>query len=170
MNMPILNKKKALLFLPLVLFCMLFCHCKKDVERIYEVNNIDLLPPNTIKNKNKTNEQYVSIVYANLFQKALSANQLFEISQCLQSKGDQVLAREVLISNLMNKKNVIIPTDSVMRLDIDKFITETYIRFLVRRPTEAEKTYFRNYVKSNANVTPELIYFSFALSDEYMFY
>lgn len=168
--MPILNKKFASLIAVFLLCNLLFTQCKKEIERTYELNSIELLPPNTLKTKAKTNEQYVSILYANLFQKALSANQLFEISQCLQSKGDQVLAREVLISNFMNKKNVILPSDSIMRLDIDKFITETYIRFLVRRPTEAEKTYFRNFISSNANVTPELVYFSFALSDEYMFY
>jgi hypothetical protein len=170
MNMPILNKKFASFFAASVLCCLLFTQCKKEVERSYEVNSVELLPPNTMKTKAKTNEQYISILYANMFQKALSANQLFEISQCMQSKGDQVLAREVIISNFMNKKNVIIPADSIMRLDIDKFVTETYIRFLVRRPTEGEKTYFRNFITSNANVTPELVYFSFALSDEYMFY
>ena len=51
-----------------------------------------------------------------------------------------------------------------------KILYETYKRFLVREPTEAETTYFKNYINSDPNVTPELVYFAFALSNEYLFY
>ena len=54
--------------------------------------------------------------------------------------------------------------------DIDAFIDETYARFFVRLPTEAERTYVRNFIQGNPYMTPELVYFSFALSDEYMYY
>ena len=136
----------------------------------YQVNEVGLLPANAGKSKLKTNEQYAAILYANLFQKGMSANQLYDISECMQSIGDQQIAREVLISNFMNKSTVLIPSDSLMRADIGAFIDETYKRFLVRYPSEAERTYFINYITANPNVTAELVYFSFALSDEYMFY
>jgi len=142
--------------------------CKKD--KLYEVNGVDILPASTNKDKLKTNEQYVAILHANLFQTALSANELFDISQCIESIGDKELAREVVISNFMNKPGVIMPADSTMRADIDQFTIETYNRFLVRQPTEAEKTWFRNYITADPNVTPELVYFSFALGNEYLFY
>jgi len=57
-----------------------------------------------------------------------------------------------------------------MNLDIDKFITETYVRFYVRNPTESEKEYMKKTIKADPNITPELVYISFALSDEYMYY
>ena len=142
--------------------------CKKD--KLYEVNGVDILPSSANKDKLKTNEQYVAILHANLFQTALSANDLFDISQCIESIGDKELAREVIISNFMNKPGVMMPSDSVMRADIDQFTIETYNRFLVRQPTEAEKTWFRNYINADPNVTPELVYFSFALGNEYLFY
>lgn len=142
--------------------------CKKD--RIYEVDTVPLLPPSPNKDKEKTNEQYAAILHANLFQTALSANELFELSQCISSIGDKELAREVIISNFMNKPGVIIPSDSLMRADIDAFTVATYERFLVRQPTEAEKTWFRNFIESDPNVSAELVYFSFALSNEYLFY
>ncbi|MBK7555729.1 MAG: hypothetical protein IPI55_14330 [Flavobacteriales bacterium] len=100
----------------------------------------------------------------------MSANELYELDQCIQSIGDKELAREVIISNFMNKPGVIIPDDATMRANIDAFIIETYNRFLVRQPTEAEKTWFRNYIEADPNVTPEIIYFSFAMSNEYLFY
>lgn len=143
--------------------------CKKE-EDSYIVNTQLILPASAIKTKLKTDQQYVAILHANLFQTALSANQLYDIARCMESIGDKEVAREVIISNFMNKPGVQIPTDSVMRLDIDYFISETYERFLVRQPSQAEITYFKNYILADPNVTPELVYFSFALSNEYLFY
>jgi hypothetical protein len=144
--------------------------CKKTDENTYDVNNVNLLPPSAGKTKQKSNEQYVSILYANLFQQALSANRLFDITQCIESIGDKDIAREVIISNFMNKPDVLIPADSVMQNNPEQFVIDTYNRFLVRNPTVAEKTWFVNFINANPNVTPELVYFSFALSNEYMFY
>lgn len=150
------------------------CRKDKETDRSFGVNEIGLLPPNAGKTKQKTNEQFVAILYANLFQRALSANQIFDISQCMESIGDQEIAREVVISNFMNKPGTIIPTKAEMTADLNGFIVDTYNRFLVRNPTEAEKTYFNNYLTSRITpadtLLPELVYFSFALSDEYMYY
>jgi len=142
--------------------------CAEDP--IYEVNEVQLLPSNASKTKLKTDPQYVSILHANLFQTALSSGDIFQVSQCIQSIGDKGLAREVIISNFMNRPEVQLPTNAEMRADVDRFITETYNRFLVRNPTEAERQWFKNYISTHPNVTPELVYFSFSLTDEYLFY
>lgn len=143
--------------------------CKKDVF-LYEVDPVELGQYDGNKDREKSNQEYAAILHANLFQTALSPGDLYEIDQCIQSIGDKQLAREVIISNFMNKPGVIIPTAAEMQADVDGFITATYNRFLVRGPTEAEKTWFRNRIEADPNVTPELIYFSFALCEEYLFY
>jgi len=155
-------------FLLVLVFGLFIASCEK--EPIYEVNEVELLPSNASKTKLKTDQQYVSILYANLFQTALSSGNLFEVSQCIQSVGDKVLVREVIISNYMNRPTVQLPTDAEMRDSLNAFITNTYNRFLVRNPSEAERQYFKNYISTHPNVTPEMVYFSFALSDEYLFY
>lgn len=142
--------------------------CEKD--KLYEVNEETILAPNANKTKLKTDQQYIAILYANLFQTALSSDDLFEASECVQSIGDKNLVHEVLISNYMNKPGVILPTNQEMRADVDAFITETYNRFLVRNPTEAERQYFKNYINTHPNVRPELVYFSFGLCNEYQYY
>ncbi len=158
----------------LITVVLVFSGCRKEESKLFDVNPVDLLPPNSGKTKLKTDEQYVAILHANLFQTALSANQIFDISQCMESIGDKELAREIVISNFMNKPGTIIPTKAQMAGDVDQFIVETYNRFLVRNPTEAEKTYFNNYITSHITpadtILPELIYVSFALSNEYMYY
>ena len=148
-----------------------FTSCKKQETKYeYDVINEDILPANVNKTRLKTTDQYVAILYANLFQKALSSNNLFTISQCFDSVGDQILARQILIANLMKKSGVIIPTTVDMNADMDKFIKDTYVRFYVRNPTESEKAYMKKMIQADPNITPELVYMSFALSDEYSYY
>lgn len=159
--------RRFLIFLGIM---AILASCKKKEDYEYQITPQNLYPTNAGKVKLKTDGQYVSILYANLFQTALSSNELFRITQCIESVGDKELVREVIISNFMNESDVIIPTNEEMREDIDAFLEATYERFYVRKMSEAERTWFRNYIESNPNVTPELIYFSFALSNEYLFY
>ena len=153
----------------LLLVAVLATGCKKDLF-LYELDTVDLDLHDGDKDREKSNQEYAAILHANLFQTALSPNDLYKIDQCIQSIGDKQLAREVIISNFMNKPGVQIQTADEMNADVNAFIIATYNRFLVRNPTEAEKTWFRNKITADPNVTPELIYFSFALSEEYLFY
>jgi len=148
----------------------LLVSCQKEDTYIYEQNPVEVLPANARKDKEKTIEQFISILYANLFQKALSADEMVEIRRLIESIGDKEVAYEILISNYMNRSDVIIPANESMRGDLDGFLMETYKRFFVRIPTEAEKAYLTNFIESDPNVTAEMVYFSFALSEEYRFY
>jgi hypothetical protein len=149
-------------------FLLLATSCKK--EPVYDVDSVAIGASDPFKDSPKTDEEYAAILHANLFQIGADANELFQIGQCMESIGDKELAREVLVSNFMNEPGVIMPTPEEMRADIDAFTVDTYRRFLVREPSVAEKTWFHNYIEGNPNVTPELVYFSFALSNEYLFY
>ena len=122
------------------------------------------------KNKEKTNEQYLNIVYANLYQQALSPDKLVDLSNVIQSIGDKQVAHEIIISKMMNDPNIKLPPLSEMKADPEKFIINTYKRFFVREPTQAEKAFFLNFIKSHPNITPEHIYFAFATSAEYDYY
>jgi hypothetical protein len=160
---------KLYLLLTILIGGIFFSACKKE-EVTYDVNAVKVLPPNAGKTKAKTEEEYVAVLYANLFQKALSSNRVVEISHCIASVGDKELAHEVIVSSFMNSTAVIVPSDSSMRANTDKFLEETYKKFLVRNITEAERAYFKNYIRAHPEVTPELIYISFALSNEYLYY
>lgn len=149
--------------------------CKKKLEleeRVFIIDKVNLYGSASEKFKEKNNSQWVAVLYTNLFQQALTAGDLYRAGQCITSIGDKELAREVIISNFMNQTlpAPIIPSNGVMRLDINTFTIDTYERFLIRRPTEGEKLYFKNTIENDPNITPELVYFSFALSKEYLFY
>ncbi len=164
MSMHIFNKIIVFFFL-----ISIFSSCQKD-DIVYDINQLQSSSYNANKNKLKSVSQYISIVYANLFQKALSSNELVEITRCIESIGDKQVAHEIVLSNFMNEPDVIIPSDSLMRADLDLFLEETYKRFFVRDITEAEREFFLNYLNANPNVSSEMVYMSFALSNEYQFY
>ena len=160
-------KKLTLL---LLCFSLFFSACKKEEEIIYDVNQVNANSYNSGKDKLKSISQYISILYANLFQKALSANELVEISNCIMSIGDKEVANEIVLSNFMNKTGVIMPSDSLMRADLDAFLEETYNRFFIRNITEAEREFFKNFLETNPDVSVEMVYTAFSLSNEYQFY
>lgn len=155
--------------LMLLCFCITFSSCKKE-EVIYDINQVNANSYNSGKDKLKSVSQYISILYANLFQEALSANELVEISNCIMSIGDKEVANEIVLSNFMNKTGVIMPSDSLMRADVDVFLEETYTRFFIRNITEAEREFFKNFLETNPNVSVEMVYTAFSLSNEYQFY
>jgi hypothetical protein len=163
MNMHIFNK-----FLVFILI-IIVSSCQKD-DIVYDINQLQSSSYNANKNKLKSISQYISIVYANLFQQALSSNELVEITRCIESIGDKEVAHEIILSNFMNSQDVILPSDSLMRADLDVFLEDTYKRFYVRDITEAEREFFLNFLNSNPNVSAEMVYMSFALSNEYQFY
>tara|TARA_B100001540_G_C15775673_1_gene628548 strand:+ start:1110 stop:1613 length:504 start_codon:yes stop_codon:yes gene_type:complete len=167
MNTHILIKKMKKLLYILSVFLIL-SSCKKD--DVYELNEVNATSYNANKDKLKSSNQFISILYANLFQEALSANELFEISRCIQSIGDKEVAHEIVFSNFMNKNGVIIPSDSLMRDNLDLFIEDTYKRFFVRDVTEAEREFFISFFESHPNVSAEMVYMAFALSNEYQYY
>ena len=144
--------------------------CNKEKDVIYGVNEVPAIPANAEKNKLKSPAQYLAILHANLFQQALSSGNMVELTDVIEAFGDKSLIHEVIISNFMNRSDVILPPDSLLQANPDSFITETYQRFFVRPPSELEKEFFRNYLQSHENVTPELVYMAFALSEEYQFY
>ncbi|MGB1018533.1 MAG: hypothetical protein ACPGVH_05665 [Chitinophagales bacterium] len=152
------------------LFCfLLVSSCAKE-EYKYGLTSTDILQPSANKDKLKTAEQYIAVLYVNLFQKAISTKELIELERIVRSVGDKRLVYELIISSFLNDPEIILPESAAMRADIKTFLEASYQRFYIRKPSELELEYFRNYIENNANVTPEMVYFSFAISDEFFFY
>ena len=153
-----------------LLFLTIANGCKKDIVADFKVNTEDVFDASLIKDKAKTNKQFISITYTTLFQRAVSSDALFRTERVIESFGDKFLINEVILSNYMNAPGVELPSDSLMKADPDQFITDTYKLFYVRIPSELEVSFFREYLEANPHVTSELVYTAFASSDEYQFY
>lgn len=167
MSMQISSKIKIGL---ICLVALGFTSCQKERRVKYEVVNQQANDIVIDKNKPKTDRQYISILYANLFQEALPINKQVSTQNVIQSVGDRSLVFEIILSNYMNKSGTVLPSVADMKANPEQFIIDTYKRFYLRIPSELEKSFFLNFFESNPNVTPELVYTSFAASDEYVFY
>lgn len=162
---------RSITFIALLLLTgILFPGCRPDDHIIYDVNEVYSQGTSSEKGTLKSDAQYLSILYSNLFQRAISADELFSLNDLIESCGDKESIREIILSSWMNAPDKIIPTDQEMRADVDQFIVDTYMRFYVRLPSQAEKAWFRNFINSDPNVSPELVFLSFALSNEYLYY
>ena len=100
----------------------------------------------------------------------MPANDLYNVARVFESIGDQSIAREVLLSNFFNQPDLTLTPTAEMLADPDAFIDATYLRFFTRFPTQAERTFVRAFIQNNPGMTPELVYMSFALSEEYRYY
>lgn len=164
MNMPTFKR-----LIPVLLVGLAMGSCTEE-KYTYGVNDVIVQPTDLSGKKSKTPEQYLNILYANLNQRAMSANQLVKATDVITSIGDKQVAYETVISKFMNDPDIILPSEESMRNDPESFVKETYQRFFVRVPTEAEKTWMINFINSNPDVTPEHVYYAFAIANEYYFY
>ena len=151
------------------LILLMFSSCTEDVYTIYDVNSIEVLPVNADKNKAKTDAQYVSIIYTNLFQKPIGTNTLLEALDAIRSVGDKQISFDMVVAKYMTD-SPILPSTQEMFEDPETFIRETYTRFYTRQPTEAELAWMLNYIQSNPDLTPDIFYFSFGTSNEHYYY
>ena len=161
------SSSKTLLALLVLTF---FSACTKNERISYGLLDQELYEDKTLKTKNKSESEYISILYTNLYQKPIAPNELYKTQNVVYSIGDRTLAYEMLLSNYFNQRTVQIPSNNTMRGRLDSFILETYKRFYLRYPSEAEKTWFRNYIEANPDATVEMVYTAFSASDEYSFY
>ncbi|HEX4888258.1 MAG TPA: hypothetical protein VFV37_09465 [Luteibaculaceae bacterium] len=146
------------------------CKEKEEFNSVYELDPFNAVPSSYGKNKEKTDEQYISILYSNLFQTAISSKKLSEMVDAIYSVGDKEVAHELIVAKFMAEPNLKLPSNAEMRNNTDQFLEEAYKRFFVRNISEAEREWFKNFIKNNPEVTVEFVYTAFALSNEYQFY
>ena len=165
-----------MLFL-LTMGAVLLFSCKKEVVEtqvydnvIYEIDTQRLYSSSAEKIKQKTQTQYISIMYSDLFSQNVSSNELSELSELSLAIGDKTMANELTLSHYLNSSNVQKPSDAEMRGDLDVFIEITYLRFYQRRPTPYELLFLKGVINDDPQLTVVDIYTAFILSNEYYYY
>tara|TARA_Y100001954_G_scaffold105555_1_gene114696 strand:- start:55 stop:576 length:522 start_codon:yes stop_codon:yes gene_type:complete len=139
---------------------------------VYGLEDVPLYTSSVDKNKQKTNTQYLSTIYSDLYQTSIPVNDVAELSKLLLASGDKIMMSELITNAFIHDGHVqsLVPTQVEMNADIDAFIRSTYIRFYLREPTEFEKYYLKKIIDEDTGITPEIIYTAFATSNEYWFY
>lgn len=166
-----MNKKFQLFIM--FFFCVgLFVSCKqeKEYQYVFEVQEENLHQSNLEKTKQKTPQQYISILYSNLFSTTLPQQDLSELTETRAAIGDKQMADELILNDFVNSGGTNTPTNDEMRTDVEQFIENTYLRFFLRKPTPYEILELKQEIEADPELTPDLIFQAFALSNEYKFY
>ena len=171
--------KSPILFAAILSLPLLFVSCKKETtiiketvynNDIFEITNEVVYQTSAEKTKQKTTEQYISILFTNLYQVSIGQSVLADLAELRAATGDKQLADELILNGFINSGEAVIPSNSEMRADIESFVRETFIRFFLREPNAYELFELKEAIESDPDLTPELIYQGFALSNEYKFY
>lgn len=137
---------------------------------IYEIEGDKIYQSNAEKNRLKTSEQYISNLYTHYFQTTIPPSDFSELARVDNSIGDKQISKEFISNKFLNSPSVIIPLDSDMRSDIEKFVKETYLRFYQRNPSPYELFELKTMIEEDSDLSPILIYHAFATSEEYKHY
>lgn len=148
---------------------LLLTSCKKEIENVYAIDPV-YVSQSGQKNNLKSDLQFVSIAYSDLFGQQISVQELNVLLAGYNSVGDKALVIDLIIRNLLVKPGIIKATQVEMQNDPEAFINETFERFFVREANEMERWYFSNAIKSNAQLLPEDIYYALLSAEEYRHY
>ena len=160
-------KKTTVIFF---LLLIAFSSCVKEKQYQYEVNPVTL-PENTSgKTNQKSTVEFISIAYTDLFNTTIPQSKLINLSVAYSSFGDLKVIEERIIRNFLNDPTVSIPASISVSGDTALFITNSYKKFYNREPSELEKYYWKQLIKTNPAVSPLLVYYGLMTSDEYRFY
>lgn len=159
---------RALAFLALTV--ALHTSCKKDIITQYQIRDVALYSSASEKKNLKSDEQFISIMYTDIFEKSISNEQLLSMNKAYTSIGDKSLIIDILIKSLLADQSANIPTIAEMRADPETFVQDTYKRFLVRLPSKQEEWFLTNQIANNNKLEPLDIYYAVLTSDEYRYY
>lgn len=144
--------------------------CKKEKSYVYEVNDVAVRKQDPDKKNVKSTEEFISIIYSDLFGTNISKTKLTELSVTYAGFGDKKLIEDMIVRNFLKTPGVLLPTKADMVTDVDKFISNTYKKLFNREPGEYESWYIKDLVSKDSSITPEIIYYAMLTSNEYRYY
>ena len=156
----------------LVLFILLigFISCKKETEYIYEVNDVQVRQDVIGKGILKSTIEFLSIAYSDIYGNTISQNQLNRLSLLYLAFGDKKLLEDLLIKNMINRPEALLPNNQTMRADVDLFVVNAYQKLYNRSPNELEVFTLKKNINENAQMTAVMVYYAMMTSDEYRYY
>lgn len=149
---------------------LLLLSCKKETLYTYEVNEVNVQQPGVDKPNIKTDLEFISIAYTDLFGNTIPSDKLEDLSLAYVSFGDKQSIIDMIILNFMEESGVQIPSRAEMEADVESFVESSYQKFFVRQPNAFEKWFVSEKIKENSDLSPELVYYAFMTSEEYRYY
>ena len=83
---------------------------------------------------------------------------------------DKKLLEDLLIKNMINRPEALLPNNQTMRADVDLFVVNAYQKLYNRSPNELEVFTLKKNINENAQMTAVMVYYAMMTSDEYRYY
>jgi len=151
-------------------FILALGSCKKETLYVYEVDPVTSQKDKNGKGIAKSTVEFISIAYADVFETAISQNDLGRLSLLYLAFGDKKLIEDLLVKNMLNSPEVQLISNTQMRSNIEGFVTSIYQRIYNREPNELEAYTLAKSITDDVSLTPVIIYYSMMTSDEYRYY
>ena len=96
---------KYYLYTSLICTCLIVS-CSKDPNYLFEVENVEINQASADKNRLKTDIEFVSIAYNDLYGQNISQGELDDIITVYKSFGDKSLVIEMIIRKFISNEDV----------------------------------------------------------------
>lgn len=153
--------KSIVLILLLSSLVLTGCGEKKDLGEIIVSGNA------TKKRQLKTHEQFIQIAYIDLFNKTISPQRLSSAKQIFDSQGDDDISCRLYIRQLLKEATDQIPAANIVKQDPEKFVEQSYLKFMGRYPNGYEKKLLEDDIKADTSASAAKIYYILMTTQEY---
>lgn len=143
---------------------------KTQVFDVYEVDPVSADPSGSTKVTEKSDIEFVSIVYSDLFESQITVDELTTLIGAYKSLGDRNIIIDRIIRAYLKDPGVVKPSNAAMRADVKQFIRNSFKRFLVREPDELELWYWNKEIVADTSMTVEQVYYVLLTTEEYKYY
>ncbi|MGC6490576.1 MAG: hypothetical protein ACON5E_04780 [Flavobacteriales bacterium] len=163
---------KTSVYIFLTLTLLVFSSCSNDDPYfLFEVDKVEVEQTNADKNRLKTDIEFVSIAFNDLYGTNIPQNQLEEIITSYKSFGDKSLVIELIIKKFILDEGSAIPNLlRISRESVELFVVEAYEKLYNRTPNAFEKWHMTELIMNNSSVDAEMVYFSMMTANEYRYY
>lgn len=154
----------------ILLFLIAAVSCKKEIINEYHLDNVHVPRNEGQKGTLKSDLQFISIAYSDLFGKEISESEKNVLLQIYNSVGDKNVVVDMIIRAALVNPALQIPSDWEMLDDPEGFIDKLYSKLLTRAPSEIEKWYLVSFIRANQGFTVRDFYYLILSCDEYRYY
>jgi hypothetical protein len=136
----------------------------------FDLDPVEVGVADEAKSRAKRQRQFIQALYNHIYQAPLPPGEAVAIDELLRSIGDNQVAIEVVTAKMVADPRAALPPVTEMRNDPEAFIAQIYRRFYVRDATQAELSWWVNYLETHPEVDVAQVVFAFVTANEYRYY
>lgn len=149
---------------------LLLFSCKEVEVNEYEINPVEVESGSGNKTQKKSDLQFISILYSDVFGRAINQSELQILSEAYRSFGDQSVIAERMAWQFLSQPDADLPANALLQSNPDSVVTLLYQQYYSRTPGEMELWYAVNWLSQNPDMDVKHLAFALLTSSEYQYY